>query len=120
MAESGTLKPCGSEVGKAEKGPSGLFPRFGGRPRVFPVEDAPLLQAEETTLAPCRLAAERPLEGVMADFGSDGSVQKAFRVEGVIAEWGYAVRGVWTISEFVHGAPGGWAMAGVNPEGGKK
>ena len=84
----GNLKAGPSEVGNAENGPSLLAPRFmGGLPRVFPfVPIPPLRHADETTLAPCRLLADRAFEGVMADLGS--SAQKAFLVEGVMADWG--------------------------------
>ena len=65
-----------------------MAPRLmGGLPRALPpVPMPPLRHAEETTLAPCRLLADRAFEGVMADLGS--SAQKAFLVEGVMADWG--------------------------------
>jgi hypothetical protein len=82
----GNLKTGPSDVGNAENGPSLLAPRLmGGRPRVLPVAPSPF-QADDTTLAPCRLAADLGFEGVMADLGS--SAQKAFLVEGVMADCG--------------------------------
>jgi len=77
-----------SDVGNAENGPSALIPRLiGGLPRVLPPAPIPpLRQADETTLAPCRLLADLGFDGVMADFGS--SAQNAFLVEGVIADCG--------------------------------
>lgn len=47
-------------------------------------------------MAPWRLLVDLGFEGVMADFGSEGSAQNAFLVMGVMAEWGcgYAVSGV--------------------------
>jgi hypothetical protein len=78
---------CASDIaGNAEKGPSGFAPRLmGGLPLVLPVVPA-LRHADETTLAPCRLLVDLGLDGVMADLGSEGSAQKAFRVMGVRAD----------------------------------
>lgn len=102
----GILKLGRSVVGKAENGPSLGFRLMGGRPRVLPVP--PGLQADETTLAPCLLFEDLGLPGVIADLGS--SAQKLLLVTGVIAECGYAVKGVCTMSEFVHDGPDGWPM----------
>ena len=86
----GSLKVAVSDIaGKAENGPSGLPPRLmGGLPRVLPLDPAPLRHADETTFAPWRLVDDRGLDGVMADLGSLGSAQNAFRVTGVMAECG--------------------------------
>jgi hypothetical protein len=63
---------------------------MGGRPRVLPVPE--LRHADETTLAPCRLAAGFAPPGVMADCGS--SAQGDILVAGVMADRGYADMGV--------------------------
>ena len=82
------MKVVGLSDGKADNDPSFELRLMGGRPRVLPVPPGPpLRQADETTLAPCRL----PIFGfcgVIADLGSVGSVQKAFLVDGVIADCG--------------------------------
>ena len=72
--------------GRADNGSLNLF--MGGRPLVFaPAEELPLLQAEDTTLAPWRRVS-LALDGVMADMGSDGSPQNEPLEAGVKAECG--------------------------------
>jgi hypothetical protein len=121
VVEDGNLKAGPSDAGNAENGPSTLAPRLiGGLPLVLPVAPMPpLRQADETTLAPCRLLADLAFEGVRADLGS--SAQKAFLVEGVIADCGigYADIGVCTIS-FPQVGADGFSLEGSGTGGNKK
>lgn len=79
---------------------------MGGRPLSFPEPPEALLQADDTTFAPCLLFADFDFEdGVVTGLESIGSPQTPVLAHVAVGDWEFAVPSV-----FGHGGTGGWLV----------